>query len=203
MNNTFSHLLLDHCFAFGLLTVAFWPEEVFWRRGLLLTYFCPTLDLPLSRNAKHMYRAMISLSSPSRGETIYRWYWGTEASIRFTVRSGLESIRICLSEIIWLNLHRIRFCPICFYLHVWRGNRSIYKLNHLEYFVHFSPTYMERNKLKRCRARDDYNFTTIRYFSLEFSLTFIALFQSLTRGCYIKAKIARLYLTAHRTSVRS
>ena len=52
-NNTFSNLLLDHCYAFGLLTVAFWSEEVFWRKGPLLTYFCPTLDLPLDRSGQN------------------------------------------------------------------------------------------------------------------------------------------------------
>ena len=78
------------------------------KKGLLFTNFCPTL-YPRSRNAQHICRAMISLSLQCRGETIYRWYWGTEALIWYTVRGGLESIRICLSEIFWLNLHRIRF----------------------------------------------------------------------------------------------
>ena len=110
--------------------------------------------------------AMSSLSLPSRDEMIYRWYCSTEASIRVMVGGGLESIRICLSEIFWLNLHCIRFCPICFYSHVWCGNRSTYKLNHLEYFVHFRPLPKKLTETSwgDVCASDNNNFTTIRYF---------------------------------------
>ena len=153
---------------FGLLTIAFWSEEVFWRRGPLLTYFCPTLDLPLDgsgRNAKHMHGAMSYLSLPSRGEMIYCWYCSTEASIRFTVGGGMKSIRICLSKIFWLNLHCVRFCPICFYLRVWRGNRSTYNFNHLKYFLRLRPLpkKLRETSWGNVCASDNNNFTTIRY----------------------------------------
>ena len=66
---------------------------------------------------------------------------------------------------------------------------------------------MDRNLEKQVEEMYVQEMTTILLrldiFSLEFPLTFIALFQNLARGCYIKAKISRLYLTANGTSVPS
>ena len=99
--------------------------------------------------------AMSSLSLPSRGEMIYRWDCSTEASIRVMVGGGLESIRICLSEIFWLNLHCIRFLSDLFLL-----ARMVWKPVDLQaqpfrVFCAFSPTAQEtyRNKLRRCMCK--------------------------------------------------
>ena len=65
---------------------------------------------------------------------------------------------------------------------VWK--RSTYKLNHLEYFVHSCPLHAQ--KLRETSwdvcASDNNNFTTIRYFSVEFPLTFITLFLEFDTG---------------------
>ena len=59
---------------------------------------------------------------------------------------------------------------------------------------------MERSSWRDVCASDDYNFTTIRYFVSRISSDIYYTVYSLKQGRYIKAKLTRLYLTAHGTS---
>ena len=59
---------------------------------------------------------------------------------------------------------------------------------------------MERSSWRYVCTSDDYNFTTIRYFVSQISSDIYYTVFSLKHGPYIKAKLARLYLTAHGTS---
>ena len=115
-NNTSSHLLLDHCYAFGLLTVAFWSEEVFWRRGPLLIYFCPTLDLPLdgsSRNSNPMcgpgvfYPYQVGVKRYTVGTAVQRPRFGSQYE-------GLIKHSDLFEQNILVEFTLLPFCPICF-----------------------------------------------------------------------------------------
>ena len=49
-SHEYSQMLVDDCYAFLIVALAFHSEgEVLWRRGPSLTYYGPALDLPLKR----------------------------------------------------------------------------------------------------------------------------------------------------------
>ena len=52
-NNTSSHMLLDHCYAFGLsLKPSVLKKKFLKEGGSPLTYFCPALDPPLGGSGR-------------------------------------------------------------------------------------------------------------------------------------------------------
>ena len=51
-NNTSSHMLLDHCYVFGLSLKLSGLKKKFLRKGTPVTYFCPALDPPLGGSGR-------------------------------------------------------------------------------------------------------------------------------------------------------
>ena len=72
-------MLLDHCYAFGFVAVAFQSEEeVFLRRGPPVTYFCPTLDPPLggsSRKNNNTCKGPWVLHPYQVSSKSIQWFW--------------------------------------------------------------------------------------------------------------------------------
>ena len=54
-NNTSSYMLLDHCYAFGLMLSPSDLKEKFLEEGDPVTYFCPAKDLPLGRSGRKQH----------------------------------------------------------------------------------------------------------------------------------------------------